>query len=189
MKYKIIYADPPWKFETYSIPQNGRTFREGTTIWRNPDVHYPCMKLTEIMKLQIPSITGDGCALFLWATYPMLTSAIDLLKIWGFTYKTVAFTWVKQNKSGLGWHFGTGYWTRANAEICLLGTRGHPKRISASVPQLIISPRTEHSKKPDEVRNRIVQLMGDLPRIELFARQKVEGWDCWGNEVESDIEL
>ncbi len=82
-----------------------------------------------------------------------------------------------------------GFWTRANTEDCLLATRGHPKRIDRSVRQLLISPRLKHSQKPPETRDRIVQLMGDIPRIELFARQKVEGWDCWGNEVESDIAL
>ena len=187
--YQIIYADPPWKFETYSVPQNGERFNENSTIWRNPDVHYPCMKLPELKKLPVANISMPDCALFMWATYPMLLFAIELLKAWGFTYKTVAFTWIKQNNSGLGWHFGTGYWTRANAEICLLGTKGKPHRVSASVPQLLISPLQEHSRKPDEARSRIVQLMGDLPRIELFARRKVEGWDCWGNEVKSDIEL
>jgi len=82
-----------------------------------------------------------------------------------------------------------GNWTRSNTEDCLLAIRGKPIRISASVHQIIQSPIGRHSEKPMETKDRIVQLMGDLPRIELFARQKVEGWDCWGNEVESDIEL
>ena len=107
-----------------------------------------------------------------------------MLKAWGFKYKTVAFTWVKQNRKSDGLFTGMGYWTRANAEICLLATRGHPKRINANVCQVILSHVEEHSKKPDEARDRIVKLMGDLPRVELFARQATEGWDVWGNEVE-----
>ncbi len=152
-------------------------------------MHYPCMRMEDLISLPISSIVDNNSALFMWATYPMLERALHLIEAWGFIYKTVAFTWVKQNKSGLGWRFGTGYWTRANAEICLLATKGKPHRVSASVPQLVITPAMNHSRKPDEVRGRIVELMGDLTRIELFARQKVEGWDCWGNEVESDIEL
>lgn len=89
----------------------------------------------------------------------------------------------------MGLWLGMGYWTRSNAKICLLATKGNPKRIDTSVRQLIMSPRLEHSRKPSEARERIVALMGDLPRIELFARRKIDGWDCWGNEVESDIEL
>ena len=147
------------------------------------------MRMEDLISLPISSIVDNNSALFMWATYPMLERALHLIEAWGFIYKTVAFTWVKQNKSGLGWRFGTGYWTRANAEICLLATKGKPHRVSASVPQLVITPAMNHSRKPDEVRGRIVELMGDLTRIELFARQKVEGWDCWGNEVESDIEL
>jgi len=183
-KYQIIYADPPWKFETYSIPKDGKRFNEKSTIWRNPDVHYPCMKMVDLMNLPVANIAEKDSCLFMWATYPMLDKALELVKNWGFTYKTVAFTWVKQNKSGLGWHFGTGYWTRANAEICLLGTKGKPHRVSASVPQLIFSPVMAHSRKPDEVRSRIVQLMGDLPRIELFARRKVDGWDAVGYDID-----
>ncbi len=112
-----------------------------------------------------------------------------MIKAWGFTYKTVAFCWVKQNPKSSGWFFGMGNWTRANAEICLLATKGSPKRKAADVPQLIVAPREEHSKKPDETRNRIVRLMGDLPRVELFARQAPPGWDVWGNEVHSTISL
>ena len=102
---------------------------------------------------------------------------------WGFEYKTVAFTWAKTNKKSPGFFKGLGYWTRANPEMCLLATKGKPKRLSKSVRQLIISKLQQHSKKPDEIRNRIVELCGDIPRIELFARQKTQGWDVWGNEV------
>ena len=101
----------------------------------------------------------------------------------GFTYKTLGFVWVNKNKKSVGWFWGGGNWTRANAEVCLIATKGKPKRVSASVHQICDAPRTEHSRKPDEIRQRIVDLCGDLPRIELFARQYANGWDCWGNEV------
>lgn len=112
-----------------------------------------------------------------------MQEAFEVLKAWGFTYKTVAFVWVKQNKVSDSLFWGMGYWTRANAEICLIATKGTPKRKSRSVHQVILSHIEEHSKKPDEVRKRIVELCGDVPRIELFARQAAEGWDCWGNEA------
>lgn len=108
---------------------------------------------------------------------------------WGFQYKTIAFVWIKQNKKADSLFWGMGYWTRSNAEFCVMATRGSPKRQSAGVHQVIVSHIEEHSKKPQEARERIVQLMGDVPRIELFARQKTPGWDVWGNEVESDIEM
>ena len=109
------------------------------------------------------------------------------MKAWGFTYKSVAFVWIKQNRKSDALFWGMGYWTRANAEICLLATRGHPKRVARNVHQVIFSHIEEHSKKPDEARRRIEQLMGDVPRIELFARRTSPGWDVWGNEVQSDI--
>ena len=117
----------------------------------------------------------------------MLQEAFKIIEAWGFTYKTVAFVWIKQNKKSESWFWGLGGWTRSNAEICLLAVKGKPKRISAKVHQLIISHIEAHSKKPDVVRSRIVELLGDLPRLELFARQKPIGWDAWGNEIESDI--
>lgn len=129
-------------------------------------------------------IASDNCILFMWATYPMMKEALKVIEAWGFTYKSIAFQWVKQNRNGNGYFFGLGRWTRGNTEPCLLAVKGKPKRISASVGQLIFSPITRHSEKPDAVRDRIVELMGDLPRIELFARNRADGWDAWGNEVE-----
>lgn len=178
-KYQIIYADPPWQFKNY----NDAT----ATNWVGQ--HYPLMDLETIKKLPIASLADSNCVLFLWITFPTIEKAFEVIRSWGFVYKTVAFVWVKQNSSGMGLWLGMGYWTRSNAEVCLLATRGNPKRIDAGVRQIVMSPRQEHSHKPSEVRERIVQLMGDLCRIELFARRKVEGWDCWGNEVESDIDL
>lgn len=106
-----------------------------------------------------------------------------MIEAWGFTYKTVAFVWVKQNRKTPSLFWGLGHWTRANVELCLLATRGSPKRKSAAVHQVIVSPVEEHSKKPDAVRERIISLLGEQPRVELFARQTTPGWDVWGNEV------
>lgn len=147
------------------------------------------MDIAELCALPVPGLAAKDSALFMWATFPQLPEALRLIRAWGFTYKTVAFVWLKQNRKSPTWFYGLGFWTRGNAEICLLATRGHPKRQSAGIHQLIISPIERHSKKPDEAREKITALMGDLPRIELFARQAVPGWDAWGNEVENSITL
>ena len=175
-KYQIIYADPPWKYWA-----GGK---------KNASRHYNCMEIEDIYDLPIGDLADTNCALFMWATFPMLPEAIETIKRWGFRYSTCAFTWVKRNKNALGWFWGCGNWTRANAELCLLGMKGSMKRQAKNIHQIIDTTTMAHSRKPDEVvRDRITALMGDLPRIELFARRKVEGWDSWGNEVESDIEL
>lgn len=175
-KYKVIYADPPWKYQQKNL--------QGTA-----EKHYPTMSQEELCALPVEQLADKDCVLFMWATFPMLQEALQLIKAWGFQYKTVAFVWIKQNKKSPTWFYGMGFWTRSNTEICLLAKRGKPKRNSAGVHQLIISPIERHSKKPDEARTKIELLMGDVPRIELFARQKSEGWDVWGNEVESDITM
>jgi len=180
-KYKIIYADPPWSFRTWSA--RGKK--------RSPENHYNCMNLTDIQNLPVKDIADEDCSLFLWATDPLLPQAIDLMEHWGFKYKTIAFNWVKLNPKAPSfcWHTedfftGMGYWTRANPELCLLGTKGKPARQRADIRRLVISPRREHSRKPDVVPEKIVSLMGDLPRIELFSRQSRKGWTVWGNETE-----
>lgn len=147
------------------------------------------MGIEDICALPVAEIAAPDCVLFMWVTFPTLPDAFKVLEAWGFTYKTVGFCWVKRNKKTPSWFWGLGHWTRANAELCLLATKGKPKRMSAAVHQIIDSPIEEHSKKPDETRTRIVELVGDLPRIELFARQPTPGWDVWGNEVHSDIAL
>ena len=169
-KYNIIYADPPWKYNDRKC--NGAC-----------EFHYNTMKNSDICALPVKNIAAKDCVLFMWVTYPMLKESLLVIEAWGFKYKTIGFQWVKQNKSGNGFFFGLGRWTRGNTECCLIATKGKPKRINNSVGQLIISPLRAHSQKPDVVRENIVKLMGDLPRIELFARQYSEGWDCWGNEV------
>lgn len=147
------------------------------------------MRLEELAALPVSDLADTDCALFLWATFPQLPEALHLIRAWGFSYKTVAFVWLKTNRKARTWFYGLGFWTRSNAEICLLATKGHPKRQAANIHQLIVCPVERHSKKPDEARDRIVALMGDLPRIELFARQETPGWEVWGNEVNSDIRL
>lgn len=174
-KYNIIYADPPWSFKTWS--DKGKD--------RSPEKHYNTMTAQDIRDLPISKIADDNCVLFLWVTYPCLIEGLDLIKSWGFKYKTCAFSWIKMNKKKDTPFVGMGYYTRANNEICLLATKGKPlERISKSVQQIVMSPIQEHSRKPDAVRHRIVQLFGDLPRVELFARRQAEGWDCLGNEID-----
>ncbi|WP_427846693.1 MT-A70 family methyltransferase [Desulfitobacterium chlororespirans] len=144
---------------------------------------YGVMDNLAIEKLPVEQISSDGCVLFLWVTMPKLNECFDVIKAWGFEYKTVAFTWVKRNKKSPTWFWGMGNWTRANAELCLLATKGKPKRVSAAVHQIIEAPIERHSKKPGIVRDKIVELLGDIPRIELFARETVSGWDAWGDEI------
>lgn len=174
--YQIIYADPPWRYDQKGV--------EGAA-----ERHYSTMSLEDICKLPIKSISAKDSILFLWVTFPQLPAALRVISAWGFQYKTVAFLWLKKNRKADSWYFGLGFWTRGNAEVCLLATRGHPKRKSKKVHQFIISPIEAHSKKPDIVRDKIVELAGDVPRIELFARQVTPGWDVWGNEVDSSIQL
>jgi N6-adenosine-specific RNA methylase IME4 len=173
-KYNIIYADPPWSYRDKAAAGN-----------RGASFKYPTQSKEWIDNLPVKDLAADDCALFLWVTMPKLNECWDLIEKWGFEYKTVAFTWVKRNKVAPSWFWGMGRWTRANAELCLLATKGHPKRVDAGVHSVVDSPIRAHSQKPDEVRDRIVKLCGDIPRVELFARTPTDGWDIWGNEVES----
>jgi len=184
-RFNIIYADPPWHYQSWA--RRSSAAGEGGRTGRG--VPYPTMPTSAICALPVAELAAQDALLFLWATYPMLPDALRVIGSWGFAYKGVAFTWCKLNPSGVGWHFGLGYWTRGNPEICLLATKGRPRRQSRKVANLVVSPRREHSRKPHEVRERIVALCGDLPRVELFARQKTPGWSAWGNEVDSDIAL
>lgn len=173
-KYDIIYADPPWAYRVYTNKDKGRT----------AESHYLTMSKQDIQNLPIPKISNKNSVLFLWVTAPCLQEGLELIKAWGFTYKTVAFTWVKKCKKSDKIFFGMGCYTRSNAEFCLIATKGKTlERKSHSISSIIFSHVEEHSKKPGETRERIVELFGDKPRIELFARQYADGWDCWGNEV------
>ena len=177
-KYNIIYADPPWNYKDKALAGN-----------RGAGCKYNVMSTEDTKKLPVNELAAEDCMLFIWVTMPKLNEVFDLIEHWGFTYKTCGFNWVKRNKRANTWFMGMGNWTRANSELCLLATKGKPKRVSASVLSVIDTPIEEHSKKPAIIREKIVELCGDLPRVELFARQKTEGWDVWGNEVESNIEL
>lgn len=178
-KYGIIYADPPWQYKVYS--------KKG--LGRSAESHYPTMELEDIQALPVGELADTDCILFMWTTIPLLKDCFSVMKAWGFEYKTVGFVWIKQNKKSDSLFWGMGHWTRANAEFCMLATKGRPKRKSAGVHQVIISHIEEHSKKPDIVRHKIIELVGDLPRVELFAREKADGWDAWGNKVDCDIEI
>lgn len=172
-KYNIIYADPPWNFKHYS--DKGRD--------RSPANYYRLQNIEDLKKLAIKKLADDNCILFMWVTHPFLEKAMDVIKAWGFKYKTTGFVWIKKNKKSDSWFWGMGYWTRANSELCLIATKGSPQRKSSSVHELICTRIEKHSKKPDIVKEKIVELMGDIPRIELFARTKTKGWDVWGDEI------
>lgn len=178
-KYSIIYADPPWAY-AWGKGKNGGNFC--------PEKHYQTLSTDDICKFDIKSLADKNCALFLWTTMPCLPDAIRVMREWGFKYKTCAFTWVKTRKDGQPLS-GMGSYTKSNAEICLLGMRGHIKSVDKTVPQIVMQQRMGHSVKPPQVRDRIVRLFGNLPRVELFARQKTDGWDVWGNEVECDLDV
>ena len=168
--YGLIAADPPWAFLTRSAKGKGRS----------PEQHYGCMSLDDIKALPVADLAAKDCCLLLWITDPLLELGFDVIKAWGFTFKTVGFYWAKTNADGTPF-CGMGYYTRANPEQCLLATRGNPKRLSKSVRRLIISPRREHSRKPDEFFTRAEQLMPG-PYLELFSRQYRIGWTTWGNQ-------
>jgi N6-adenosine-specific RNA methylase IME4 len=174
-KYSIIYADPAWEYNNKLNINWTRSTAEA---------HYETMKFDDIKKLPIKEIADTDCVLFIWVVFPQLQKGLDVIKAWGFNYKTCAFNWVKKNKKSNSWFFGMGRWTRSNSEICLLATKGNPKRVSASISQIIDMPIERHSKKPDIIRQKIIELCGELPRIELFARMKSDGWDVWGNETD-----
>lgn len=181
MSFPFVYADPAWMFETWG--------EEGKE--RSPEEHYDCMPLAEIKALPVRDIVPEDSACGLWVIDTMIPQGIEVLNEWGFDYKTVLFYYVKVGRA-LRPHMGMGYWTRANPEICLFGTRGKPKRNGKGVERLILdldpndrtilAPRGEHSEKPLEAYNRIERLL-DGPYIELFARHARAGWSQWGNEV------
>ena len=183
-KYNIIYADPPWRYSNKAC--------HGAC-----ENHYSTMSIKDICNLPISTLADKDCILFLWTTYPMLQEAIQVINAWGFKYKTIGFQWVKLNKNvknvlflqERNLFFGLGNWTRGNTEPCLIATKGKPHRLKNNISQIILEPIGRHSQKPDIVKDKIIDLVGDLPRIELFARQKSNGWDVWGNEVESDITI
>lgn len=170
-RYGVILADPPWHWKSRSEKGTGR----------GAVAHYKVMGFDEIASIPVLDYAGKDCVLFLWAIDPMLNEAMELIKRWGFKFKTVGFYWVKTTKTGK-FHTGLGYYTRSNPEMCLLATRGHPKRIARNVPKLHLAMRREHSRKPSGIRENIVRLMPG-PYLELFARETAPGWDCLGDQT------
>lgn len=171
--FGAIHADPPWPFDNYSAKGEGR----------NPKRHYTTMSLADIAALPVGALAARDCILFIWVVDPLFNRAFDVIEAWGFDYKTVAFTWVKTSVADpTSFPIGTGYWTRGNPETCLLATRGQPTRLSASVRQLIIATRREHSRKPDEAYEAVERLVAG-PYLDLFSRQTRPGWTVWGNEA------
>jgi N6-adenosine-specific RNA methylase IME4 len=179
-KYNIIYADPPW---TYNDKRSGSGYKNPNGAG-GADKHYPTMPLKDICDMPVQDIADENAMLFLWCTSSLLDYGFEVMKHWGFKYKTMGFVWVKMTKDYSKPYSGMGFYTNQNAEFCLLGLKGKYWREARNVKQIIQEPRNKHSKKPLEIRERIVSLCGDLPRIELFARETAEGWDSWGNEVD-----
>lgn len=171
-KYNIILADPPWKYrDKCTAGKRGASFK------------YPVLSVEDIMKLNVQNIAAENCALFLWATAPMIRESISVVKAWGFNFKTIAFTWIKTNKKASTLFWGMGNYTRSNPEYCLLGIKGKLERKSASVHSVIESKIGTHSRKPVEIYNRISKLYGNLPSVELFAVNPIIGWESYGYEI------
>ncbi len=179
-KYKIIYADCPWGYTDKRGGDKGKHHGGVTT-------HYSTMSKEDIKNLNIQAICEDNCMLFMWVTFPNLQQGLDTIKAWGFTYKTLGFSWIKTNKVNKKPFFGIGWYTKSNCEVCLIGVKGKPFKQSNSVSSVLIEPINGHSKKPDEARKRIVEFCGDVPRLEMFARYSVPGWDVFGNEAPNSI--
>lgn len=207
----IVYADPPWSYQQ-TVKNGALKRKDGTLI-------YPSMSLKELCALgpDVQRVCKEDAALFLWATMPLLGEALELIKAWGFKYKTCFVTWVKTTKDGSRPAFGVGYYTRSNAELCLVAIRGKIASYKRLLPDeaargassmssvvheastdtrvnfltllddsstpVVMTPRRQHSRKPEIVREMITRLMGDIPRVEFFARETCPGWTAMGNDV------
>lgn len=180
--YRVVLADPPWHFKSYSQPD------ETTPNRRDAEQHYETMDIDSIAELPVADYCAKDCHLFLWVTGPMLELSFQVIQDWGFKFSGVAFTWVKLKRHhgpmlfDHNFHVGLGFTTRKNTELCLLARRGNPKRISNEVRELIISPVRQHSRKPDEVHDRI-ECYADGPYLELFGRSRRRGWTVRGNQT------
>lgn len=189
MKFNVIYTDPPWSYDDKALNRGGA------------ERHYSTMSINDICALPVSEMAADDCVLFLWGTWPKLAESLQVISSWGFEFKTCAFVWVKTNKrtnvkqfsflpqDSFDSFWGMGCWTRANTEFCLLATKGKPQRLDAGVHQVIYAPIDKHSKKPKETREKIVKLCGDVPRLEMFARNATPGWELWGNEIECTVDI
>lgn len=175
-KYKIIYADPPWFYEDKVLAGN-----------RGAGCKYDVMSIEDICNLPVKEIADDDCVLFIWGTWTHIKKIQQVIESWGFEYSTVGFVWIKKNTNGT-YFMGMGNRTRSNTEYCLIGKKGSLERLDGGISQIIETTPKKHSQKPDEVRTKIIKLYGDLPRIELFARTKVHGWDVWGNDEKLNLQ-
>lgn len=180
-KYQIIYADPAWDYKKQTQHAG-----KGNSNTGGAETHYPTMTVKEMKKLKVASLCSDDCLIFMWSSSPHLDQAIDLMKAWGFNWSTIGFVWDKQRVN-------PSFYTMSQIEICLIGKKKGGKipqpRGARNVRQFISELRGKHSEKPKEVRKRIEQMFPSQDKIELFAREKVENWDSWGNEIESDVEI
>lgn len=188
--YGVVYADPPWHWKSWADVAD--TPAKATTAnARDTRKHYELMEDSDLRALPVADLAAENSVLFLWIIWPHMPLALDVITSWGFTYKTCAFAWVKADNTQpsffveeLSADLLLGFWTRANSEVCLLATRGKPKRLNADVRQAIIAPRRQHSRKPDGIHERIERLVAG-PYVELFARQSIRpGWDFWGNQTD-----
>lgn len=179
-RYQLIYADPPWHFKVRSHKGEGRSALN----------HYSVMSVEDIARLPVANIAEEHAVCLLWVIDPMIEQGYRVMREWGFTPKTVGFYWVKENMKSKGYFTGLGYYTRANPEQCILGTRGKGlTRMDKGVRRLIVAPRGRHSEKPKEAYTRIERLFGDVTRVELFARNLRPGWDSWGDEITGGVSI
>jgi len=179
--YDVILADPPWEYKVWD---------KDTGQGRSAESHYSTMNIEDICALPIANLANENCALFLWCVWPSIFEYPQkVINAWGFRYATKAFTWVKSKKGNMGFAMGMGHYTRANDEPCLLAVRGNMSVQAKDVLSIIYAPRREHSRKPDDQYGKIERLYPNMKYLELFARKRREGWDVWGNEVESDINI
>lgn len=202
MPYQLIYADPPWQYN--NSVSNGAA-----------EDHYSTMTMADLKRLPVWALAEENAVLAMWYTGTHNAEAVELAEAWGFKVKTMkGFTWVKLNQLAeqhinkalaagevedfydmmsllnAQTRMNGGNYTRANSEDLLIAVRGSGiERVSASIKQVIYSPLGEHSAKPWEARHRLELLYGDVSRIELFARTSAEGWDCWGNQCDSSVQL
>jgi len=179
-KYTLIYADPPWSYRDKA--NDGQ---------RGAGHKYPVMNVIDICRIPVWDLAADDCLLAMWWVPTQPVEALKVIDAWGFRLMTMkGFTWHKTNKHKGNNAIGMGHMTRANSEDCLFAVRGKlPQRMDASICQHITAPRMEHSAKPQQFRDALVKLLGDVPRIELFARAQDNGWDSWGNQCDQSVEL
>lgn len=179
-KYDVVLADPPWKYEAWGKNDSGV---------RTAANYYPVMTIPEIAALKVKDLTAENAVLFMWITWPILFECQEVIEAWGFTYRTLAWVWIKANPTGFGFFMGMGHYTRANSEPCILAVKGRMPVADHGIQSLIYSAVLEHSRKPEDQYRKIDALYPGTRRIELFARRQFPGWDLWGNEVPNSVEL